>query len=498
MKEGPRRIKESPYLILALLLLGWALRLFQITGNSFWVDEGFSVYLASHNIGEIIVGTAMDQHPPLYYVLLHYWMVLGPNMFVIRLLSASLGLVAIPLLYRFASSLFPAHVALGATFLLVISPAHIQYSQEARMYVLLFLSTLASTLFVWRLVEVPSRRFWLAYLFVTLVTLYTHSFSLFILLFQNLFVLMISLWQRRSELARRWLLAQGVLLLGFIPWVPTLIFQVTQHHLSWIPSPTLTSIRNTVCYLIFGLQVPSRSQAVLAALTVGALLLAIGFVVALREWRDKGLFVASWFAIPSLTIAALSTRYPLYQDKQFLVVLAPLLLLLALSISRMSIPGRALLFLVLLTITMPSLHRYYFLSQKQEWREVARYIDAHAQPGDTIFLNAAAGALTLDYYLTSGLPEDGYPQPYDLYRGGFDGEPTTPEVIDRRLGRLAQRHCRLWLVQYAPEFWDSQGLIPAWLDRMATQLPVPEFFGLDVRLYDLATGGTGKSCVSRQ
>lgn len=497
MKESLRRINESPYLILAFLLLGWALRLFQITRNSFWVDEGFSVFLASHNIKEIIIGTAMDQHPPLYYILLHYWMVFGRNMFVIRLLSAVLGLAAIPLLYRIASSLFPLRVALGATFLLVISPVHIQYSQEARMYILLFLSTLASTLLVWHLVEVPSKRFWLGYLFITLVALYTHYFSLFILIFQNLFVLMVSLWQRRSELAGKWLLAQGALLLGFLPWVPTLTSQVTQHHLSWIPSPTLTSIRNTICYLIFGLQGPSRSQIVLVAITVGALLLATGFLVALREWREKGLFVASWLAIPSMTIVTLSTRYPLYQDKQFLIALAPLLLLLALSISRMRIPVQALSFLVLLSITLPSLHRHYFISQKQEWREVASYIDAHAQPGDAIFLNAAAGALTLDYYLTSGLPEDGYPHPYDLYRGGFDGKPTTPEVIDRRLSRLAQQYCRLWLIQYAPEFWDPQGLIPAWLDRSATQLPVPKFFGLDVRLYDLTTGGTRKSCVYR-
>lgn len=498
MKENPPRIKGSPYLILAFLLLGWALRLFQITRNSFWVDEGFSVFLASQDIEEIVMGTAMDQHPPLYYILLHYWMVLGRSMFVIRLLSAVLGLAAIPLLYRIASSIFSARVALGATFLLVISPVHIQYSQEARMYILLSLSTLASTLLVWHLVEGPSKRLWLGYLFTTLVALYTHYFSLFILVFQNLFVLMVSLRQRRRELTGKWLLAQGALLLGFLPWMPTLIFQVTQHHLSWIPSPTLTSIRNTLCYLIFGLQGPSRSQIVLVAITAGSLLLATGFLMALREWRDKGLFVASWFAIPSITIVALSTRYPLYQEKQFLIVLAPLLLLLALSTSGMRTSVQALSFLVLLSITLPSLHRYYFISPKQEWREVAGYIDAHAQPGDAIFLNAAAGALTLDYYLTSGLPEDGYPHPYDLYRGGFDGQPTTPEVIDQRLSRLAQQHCRLWLIQYAPEFWDPQGLIPAWLDRRATQLPVPKFFGLDLRLYDLTTEGTQKSCVNRQ
>ena len=429
MKESLRRISQSPYPILAFLLLGWALRLFQLTRNSFWVDEGFSVSLASHSIKEIVIGTAMDQHPPLYYVLLHYWMVFGRNMFVIRFLSAILGLAAIPLLYRFASSLLPLHVALGATFLLVISPVHIQYSQEARLYILLFLSTLASTLLVWRLVEVPSRRFWLGYLFITLVALYTHYFSLFILIFQNLFLLMVSLWQRRSELAGKGLLTQGALLLGFLPWVPTLMFQVTQHHLSWIPSPTLTSIRNTICYLIFGLQGPSRSQVALVAITVGTVLLAIGFLVALREWRNKGLFIASWFAIPSMTIVALSTRYPLYQDKQFLITLAPLLLLLALSISRMRIPVQAVSFLVLLSITLPSLHRYYFISQKQEWREVASYIDAHAQPGDAIFLSAAAGALTWTTTLRAAFRRMVIPTPMIYIGVASMASPRRPKLL---------------------------------------------------------------------
>jgi uncharacterized membrane protein len=39
-----------------------------------WLDETFSVWMASHSVADMLQWiVTIDQHPPLYYLLLHYW-----------------------------------------------------------------------------------------------------------------------------------------------------------------------------------------------------------------------------------------------------------------------------------------------------------------------------------------------------------------------------------------------------------------------------------------
>jgi hypothetical protein len=42
--------------------------------QSFWQDEAFSYFLARLPVIDIIKKTAADFNPPLYYILLHFWM----------------------------------------------------------------------------------------------------------------------------------------------------------------------------------------------------------------------------------------------------------------------------------------------------------------------------------------------------------------------------------------------------------------------------------------
>ena len=72
--------------LVAVLILGFSLRLYGITSESIWLDEAFSIQLAKYDPVEIIRKTARDVHPPLYYLLLHFWI----NLFgFFRFFSAS-------------------------------------------------------------------------------------------------------------------------------------------------------------------------------------------------------------------------------------------------------------------------------------------------------------------------------------------------------------------------------------------------------------------------
>jgi mannosyltransferase len=151
----------APWLVVFITLAGIFLRLFLLDTKGMWLDETFSVWMASHSIGEILQWIVkIDQHPPLYYFLLHYWIELNGNTpYDARLLSVLFGAGAIPMIYLIGKRLSGAMVGLAAAAILAFSPFHIYYAQETRMYTLLmFNAAVAIYSLVWLLTDPRSIR----------------------------------------------------------------------------------------------------------------------------------------------------------------------------------------------------------------------------------------------------------------------------------------------------------------------------------------------------
>lgn len=142
MNEELNIDEAAPWLVLALTLLASGLRLLLLDNKGLWLDETFSIWLANHNLRELLHWTAtIDQHPPLYYLLLHGWIALrGDSPYAARMLSALLGAAAIPIIYLTGKRLSGVMAGLAAAVLLALSPFHIRFAQETRMYTLLTLT----------------------------------------------------------------------------------------------------------------------------------------------------------------------------------------------------------------------------------------------------------------------------------------------------------------------------------------------------------------------
>ena len=85
----------------------FALRVFQLGQQSLWYDEGFSLYLSSQDIATITSTTAADIHPPLYYYVLHYWLIaVGSSEFAVRYLSLLWGVLSVPVLCILTGKIF--------------------------------------------------------------------------------------------------------------------------------------------------------------------------------------------------------------------------------------------------------------------------------------------------------------------------------------------------------------------------------------------------------
>jgi mannosyltransferase len=129
----------APWLAIIITLVGGWLRFFLLGSKGMWLDETVSVWLANHSVVEMLQWIVkIDQNPPLYYLLLHYWIALnGDTPYYARLLSALLGAGTIPVIYLIGKRISGAVVGLAAAMFMALSLFNIYYAQETRMYTLL-------------------------------------------------------------------------------------------------------------------------------------------------------------------------------------------------------------------------------------------------------------------------------------------------------------------------------------------------------------------------
>ena len=207
-----------PYATIFVVAL--ALRLLGLSTQNIWYDEHWTLRVALAPLTQLLDLLVAEEgsKPPIYFGLMHYWVKLGSSEFWLRLPSVLFGSLDAVVAAALGRQLFGARgTALG--WLVVLSPFHIYYSQEARPFALWGLFTTTALLFHLRYCATPQRRFLLGYVTTTLLACYTFTYALFFLpLFSALFI-----WLYRPALSRtqrvEMALGNAVVLLLYLPWL---------------------------------------------------------------------------------------------------------------------------------------------------------------------------------------------------------------------------------------------------------------------------------------
>ena len=165
--------------VLVIAVVAGILRFYRIDEKSIWLDEAFSLWIARHSLWEgwrwLI---EVDQHPPFYYSLLHSWIWLfGPLEGAVRTLSALASTLTVPVFYAGCRRLLDRQTAFVAVGILAVSPFHVQFGQETRMYALLTLEVAFVIYFLARLVtsRVPTGRDWVGLAVAQALVMLTHN-----------------------------------------------------------------------------------------------------------------------------------------------------------------------------------------------------------------------------------------------------------------------------------------------------------------------------------
>lgn len=130
-----RLLLKEKYIVVACVLLFVGLIGASVMRPSVWHDEGYTAVLVENSYGGIIERTALDVHPPLYYLALKTWsLVAGDSVLALRLYSAVCMLAALLITWRIIRKLYGVKVGLAALACMAVGPFLVRYGQEMRMY----------------------------------------------------------------------------------------------------------------------------------------------------------------------------------------------------------------------------------------------------------------------------------------------------------------------------------------------------------------------------
>lgn len=177
--------------ITAIIILGLVLRLICIDKpDGLWNDEYVSWLIASTQNG-FWDAVKSQCHMPFYYLYLKFFMtIFGQSDLVLRLTSVFAGVLAIPAMY-FLGKEKNEQTGLFCAGFTAISSFLIYYSQEVRLYSVLFLFSALCMLYTIKLIKKPDKKNIILCILFNFLILFTHTIG-FVFVFFNLIYISIN------------------------------------------------------------------------------------------------------------------------------------------------------------------------------------------------------------------------------------------------------------------------------------------------------------------
>jgi 4-amino-4-deoxy-L-arabinose transferase-like glycosyltransferase len=193
-------------------------RLWRLTSYGLFGDELFSLWAAQHDWSGLLAAVINDiDHPPLFYLLLKAWMMVGGESALwLKLFPVLISIAAIIPFFLLCRELKMTAAAINlAIALMAVNAYLILYSQELRMYSLLLFFTTAS---LWLFVKFfnaarSEKKILLALFAANLLLVYTHYYGWLVVGVEFLFLI---LWARAKLFS--FALACVGLIACFSPW----------------------------------------------------------------------------------------------------------------------------------------------------------------------------------------------------------------------------------------------------------------------------------------
>ena len=344
-----RPSKKTRAIVLPSICLAYILfRFWDLTASCLWFDEIFSVHAAEHSWNALFSFVAQDLiHPPLFYVLLKFWIGFGgETLFWLRLFPvffSILGLFPFLMICK-ELKLKLLTVAVGLSFF-AINGALIKYAQEVRMYSLLLCLSLFSIWFFTRFF-IKGKSF-AALVIVNILLVYTHYFGWFVVFSEIIAIVVI----QRIKILQT-LLMLGITFAAFVPWIIFIVKTAgggadIQQNIGWMVRPGFSGVFEFVFDTVepFYFQQSSSQPSSLPYISIPLLLLiAAAKILYLADWKKEternGFYLLSIFtAVPILLAFFGSWILPvsIWGSRHLIIVFVPMSILAAMFLTSIKI-----------------------------------------------------------------------------------------------------------------------------------------------------------------
>jgi uncharacterized membrane protein len=410
--------------LILVFIAGW-LRFYDLGTESLWLDEAYSEDFVKSDATHIIKTSGRYRNnPPLYWVILHYWVRLfGNTEGSLRAPSAIFGVAAVLIMFLLGRRLLDSRTALLGTFLCAFSQFHIFYSQEARPYSLLLLLSITSYLFFVRLIKPGHRRSnYVWYALTTIALCYTHVYGIFIIASQFGYLVI----RGRNCQHQRYLfwgtfafIAASLLPLMLILGPST---QKISSQGFWIAKPSVLTVANIFAYYAGE---GGKHRIILLGLYAFLTLLSLASITVkdihwnparpvecIKSMRsrvmvrldDVNLLLISWLGvsiIAPLIISIITT--PVLYPRYTIGASPALYLLVARGIRTAGVRRGVGIVLLIIIFAGWDLRDYYRYDVKEQWHEAADLISSVAESSDYILIGSCC-ELPFNYYYKGSLP----------------------------------------------------------------------------------------------
>lgn len=343
-----------------IILFAIALRLFMLSSHDLWYDEA-SVYRNAKNLTKVILQdekVIYPTHPPLYYILLNFWIKVFPDSaFWLRGFSALAAIIATYLVFRFCIFFMSKEIALIAAFLFAVSPLNIWYSQEVGLYNLSLLFVSTAVFLLAKCLKEASLLNWF-YLYVLLVvSLGTNHYSWFII-FGIWFIVLLNKEFRQH--IRKWILLNILLLLFILPYLLVFIKNLVNilNANFWINRPTLKSILITFGNFNAGYNADHKTY--IFQYLIFFSLFVSGVLYGLRRYKSIFKILITILITGILIPYVISRWLPVYIDRHLMLFSPFYYIVIAAGIESIKPNGvKIVIFSALSFIIFLSLNNYY-------------------------------------------------------------------------------------------------------------------------------------------
>lgn len=317
---------------ISFLIINILLKSFFLISQSISLDEPFTIYHAQFDFWNLIGYLKNYNNPPLFEILLHFWIKLfGITEVSVRILPMLFSSFSVLFIYKIGKVFFDIKTSIVASILFTFSNIQLFYAHDCRVYSLFLLLTVVSFYYFFKLLKngrLPIICL-IVYTLTNILIVYAHYFGFFVWGLESLIIV---LYYRKNLQVT--ILFVKVFLFSIVCYTPY-IFILYQRFFESAKNGTYLEVPNGI-ESIYNMLWSFTNVPVVTVITliiITSCLVKFFFFTQKQIINPYAKYVIIWFTVPFIFMFIVSYKVPMFVDRYLIYITPALYLMLALGIA---------------------------------------------------------------------------------------------------------------------------------------------------------------------